>query len=151
MAQLINEAKRMQFLAGLIDESRLYGVNEELKDTLRKELEQKFGKDYFLKNGGLESDYEQWQNEKMQEHGYDAKNILSSISLEQTNSALEQVENIIASALSKMQKKDPKSPEYKKMEADVDSKLGLKLHFSVLGNMVYFVERNFMDGKYKNL
>jgi hypothetical protein len=77
----INEIKRMQLLAGIITEV----LDQDLVDTLAKEVEEKFGKNYFLTNHLVNTakfrEFNQWEDEKIKQYGYKAKLALTQISV----------------------------------------------------------------------
>ena len=130
MAQLIKEAKRFQQLAGIITEV----TDQNLADTLAKEVEEKFGKNYFLTNHLVNNakfrEFQQWKDEKIKQHGYEAQRALTQISVNQRDAALPQIEDIMVAAIPTLGWKKGKfskdTPEYKKMEADIHNKLEME-------------------------
>jgi predicted ATP-binding protein involved in virulence len=126
----INEIKRMQLLAGIITEV----LDQDLVDTLAKEVEEKFGKNYFLTNHLVNTakfrEFNQWEDEKIKQYGYKAKLALTQISVNQRDAALPQIEDIMVAAIPTLGWKKGKfskdTPEYKKMEADIHDKLEME-------------------------
>ena len=134
MAQL-NEIKRMQLLAGIINEYKLGPeTDQNLEDTLAKEIEEKFGKNYFLTDEYSDmakyNEFKQWKEEKEEQYGNDARMAIAGISNNQRDAALPQIEDIMVAAIPTLDWKKGKfskdTPEYKKMEADIHNKLGME-------------------------
>jgi hypothetical protein len=108
-------------------------TDENIEAAIEKELEEKFGKYYFIRSryGNDHDEFTKWKEEKAAEYGdYDARMALAGISNKQREDALEQIEDIMVSYIPKLGWKNgkfsTKSPAYKEMEAAIHDKLGIE-------------------------
>ena len=146
---LLNEKHRLQKIAGLLKEGSLGPqTDQNLVDTLAKELEDNFGKFYFMSDtvepNETKKKFQAWEQEKGQQHGeYEVERALTQISMKQQDDAWPQVEDILAAAIPKLGWKKGRfsldTPEYKQMEADIHDKLGMEKgsglsYYEVLSN-----------------